>query len=250
MNKSELSKRFKPGTAEYVVMHHLWQKSRNRNSSAAFSWQPDPRKALAWAKKYAYFPETKTGAYLDGKVPEDYKCCECGAVGCKLWRDYGSYSSLELVCCVCAAREQKKNIKDIDADGMRSTGGRSRTDQIGWYLPAVPYEDGGGFWAYTSVPSLGCEWWRKLPTKPFNYVNRMEHCQKAGEEIFNLLGLQGIAISECYVPVKDDPNDCEIIIVLDKSEEGNDHNLPSENKGFKISYEYSADSIQFAEKAA
>ena len=161
MKKSEVMKHV-PGTAEYVVLHARWQRSRGRRPSAAFSWQTDPRKALTAAMRMAYFPES--GAYLGGGMPENYKCAQCGATGCKLWREYHTVSP-QLLCARCAAADQREDVSDIDAYGRRSFHG-GRIDQIGWYVPAVPTEEGGGYWGYTSVPQPGCNWWRKLPTLP------------------------------------------------------------------------------------
>lgn len=154
---------FMPNTAEYVAMHALWQHSRGRKPSAIFPFERNPQKALIWAKKHAYFP--KSGKYLNGVIPHNYKCGECGATGCKLWREYQT-SSPNILCAKCAAKNQKKNIDDIDAEGMRSSDVGGRTDQIGWYVPAVPLEDNNGYWGYTSVPQPGCDWWKKLSTLP------------------------------------------------------------------------------------
>lgn len=54
----------------------------------------------------------------------------------------------------------------IDAFGKRTDRHGMQTDTIGWRVPAVPTEDGTAFYGYTSVPADGCEWWRRLPTRP------------------------------------------------------------------------------------
>lgn len=103
------------------------------------------------------------------ETPTDYKCSVCGATECKLWREYNTFNPA-LFCAPCAAKKQKKGIKSINAEGMRH--GRICgysyiwTDQIGSYVPAVPDEEGLGYWGYTSVPETGCEWWKKLSTLP------------------------------------------------------------------------------------
>lgn len=153
---------FKADTAEYVVLHALWQLSRGRKPSATFPFERNPQKALTLAIRLAYFP--KSGKYLNGVIPSDYKCNECGTTGCKLWRRY--QSSPKLLCAKCAAKDQGKNIDDIDAKGMYSSENGGRIDQIGWYVPAVPLEDLKGYWGYTSVPQPGCDWWDNLPTLP------------------------------------------------------------------------------------
>jgi hypothetical protein len=40
------------------------------------------------------------------------------------------------------------------------------SDQIGWMVPAVPDQEGLGFWGCTSTPMDGYAWWQKLPTLP------------------------------------------------------------------------------------
>lgn len=54
----------------------------------------------------------------------------------------------------------RRNARAVPAD--ESSG---RTDTIGWRVPAVPTEDGEGFWGYSSVPPEGVAWWRALPTR-------------------------------------------------------------------------------------
>lgn len=106
--------------------------------------------------------------YTRLEVPAHYKCGKCGATNCKLWREYQTFR-INLRCANCAAETEQKDIRDIDADGRRAdkTIPGHRTDQIGWYIPAVPTEDTEqAYWGYTSVPPEGCEWWRRLPTRP------------------------------------------------------------------------------------
>ena len=100
--------------------------------------------------------------YLNGEVPENYICGVCGASNCKLWRPYQTFI-IELYCAECAAEDQNKCISDLDSDGRR-TESHQKIDSIGWLVPAVPTEEGDGYWGYTSVPEKGCQWWRKLPT--------------------------------------------------------------------------------------
>jgi len=54
--------------------------------------------------------------------------------------------------------------KGIPTDAIETKVFRTRTDQIGWRVPAVPTEDGKSYWGYTSVPQPGCDWWSNLPT--------------------------------------------------------------------------------------
>lgn len=104
--------------------------------------------------------------YSSTALPPGYHCHVCKRYGCKLWREYQTCADYtELACCDCAAKSQKKDVSDIDADGRRGVEHGQRTDQIGWRIPAVPTEDGTTFWGYSSVPDAGCEWWRRLPTR-------------------------------------------------------------------------------------
>lgn len=91
--------------------------------------------------------------YDTAVTPPEYRCAACGLGGVKLWRGYSS-SHVELQCVLCATREQQKPCT------------LPESDQIGWAVPAVPCEDGSGWWGYTSVPERGCRWWRSLPLLP------------------------------------------------------------------------------------
>lgn len=107
--------------------------------------------------------------YTKTAVPANYKCVKCGAIGCKLWRDSGPFSTCQLLCCDCAAKEADKDIGNMD-DGGKFVDPKDefaiKSDNIGIYVPAVPDEQGTGYWGYMYVPRAGCEWWRKLPTRP------------------------------------------------------------------------------------
>jgi len=145
-------------------MHALWRQSRGRHSpSEPFLSERNPKRALALARRFGYFPAN--GEYLKDVPLPDYRCAQCNATWCKLWRQYQTFSP-KLLCAICVAKDQKKDISDIDASGKRGSDLGIRTDQIGWYVPAVPTEDGAGYWGYCSVPRLGCDWWYKLPTLP------------------------------------------------------------------------------------
>jgi hypothetical protein len=108
--------------------------------------------------------------YSKGPPPE-YRCDDCGASNVKLWREYQTFLSQQrLRCCDCAAKDQGRDVSDIDSNGRRTTpeyewGKDQRSDQIGWLIPAVPSESGDTFWGYTSVPGPGVEWWRRIPTR-------------------------------------------------------------------------------------
>lgn len=99
-------------------------------------------------------------AYAAVTPPADYRCSECGADKCKLWREYQTMMP-SLFCGPCALQKQGKS-GPIDAVGVRRDI-YGPTDTIGWLVPAVPDEQGVGYWGYTSVPTEGCDWWRALP---------------------------------------------------------------------------------------
>jgi hypothetical protein len=104
-----------------------------------------------------------------GKTPK-YECGICGATGCKLWREYGTMR-VYLACAPCAAKAGGRDISTIDALGMREAPEYvwmkgERTDQIGWYVPAIPADDEGSMWGATSTPMEAYERWQMLPTLP------------------------------------------------------------------------------------
>lgn len=108
--------------------------------------------------------------YNKPETPKGYKCGRCGAAGCKLWREYQTFHP-QVLCAPCAAADQKRDISTMDANGMRLTpeyewAGDSRSDQIGWYVPAIPDEERVGYWGYTSVPDAAIAWWKALPSLP------------------------------------------------------------------------------------
>ena len=101
--------------------------------------------------------------YSKPETPADYKCEQCGATNCKLWREYQTFH-VSLMCVLCTAKSQDRSITSMDEKGMRLVEGH-RTDQIGWMVPAVPGGN-GTYWGYSSVPQDGCDWWAGLPTFP------------------------------------------------------------------------------------
>ncbi|MBR1605921.1 MAG: hypothetical protein IJ660_07460 [Alphaproteobacteria bacterium] len=109
-------------------------------------------------------------SYVEGEVPESYKCQICGATHVKLWRKYQTLvCDNTLVCASCLSRMHKEDgftpIFSQTKDGGRwlNRYGQLRSDSIGNYVPAVPTEENDTFWGYTSVPKKGCDWWSKLP---------------------------------------------------------------------------------------
>ena len=105
--------------------------------------------------------------YVANIIPPDYKCDNCGATGCKLWREHRVHPDFtKLLCAVCAAKDQYKDITDIDEDGLHIGRWGTRIDQIGIFIPAIPVEGKNNYWCYKSMPKAGSEWWKKLPTLP------------------------------------------------------------------------------------
>jgi len=177
---------FLPGTAAYVIAHAEYSLSRRRNPSIPFRTEKNPIKALALAQavfggsswKVSLVDTSHPVDYSKAEIPPTYKCGQCGAKRVKLWREYQTFLNHQtLRCAHCPAINQKKDISKIDANGMRPSRG-GKTDQIGWYIPAVPTEENDSYWGYTSVPQNGCEWWRKLPTLPERVVIYTTQCVK------------------------------------------------------------------------
>ena len=89
--------------------------------------------------------------YADTGTPAGYECSDCGASGAKLWREYQTFlENQDLRCFDCACKQQKKDPATLEGDS------------VGWFVPAVPTEDGSSYWGYTSVPQPGVEWWHRL----------------------------------------------------------------------------------------
>lgn len=114
---------------------------------------------------------SKRFEYINSETPKSYVCSSCGVSGCKLWREYQTCDP-QLLCCICAGRVDKKDVSTVDAEGLRKSEYGSRTDQIGWYVPAIPVEEEEeSYWGYTSVPPDGVTWWKNLPTFSKEKVN-------------------------------------------------------------------------------
>ncbi len=94
--------------------------------------------------------------YASTQVPTDYRCADCGATGCRMYREYNTFLEHQrLRCTACALKDQKKNAPD-----------NARAHTIEWLVAAVPTEDNESYWGYTSVPQAGVEWWDRLPVAP------------------------------------------------------------------------------------
>jgi hypothetical protein len=105
--------------------------------------------------------------YKSIETPQGYVCSKCGATDCKLWRDYQTFlENQHLLCAPCAAKEQEKDISTMDNEGRYETEHGSKTNSIGWLVPAVPTPESDSFWGYCSIPAEGLKWWENLPTFP------------------------------------------------------------------------------------
>jgi hypothetical protein len=102
--------------------------------------------------------------YSSPMTPNEYTCTSCGVSGVKLWREYNTFADQTVLECACCAMDSQKKEGEVDQNGLRKSE-YGTTDQIGWRVPAIPTPEGESFWGYTSVPTEGCEWWRKLPTR-------------------------------------------------------------------------------------
>jgi hypothetical protein len=98
--------------------------------------------------------------YASNDTPPDYTCKGCDAHGVRLWRAYQTMGS-DLLCAECAETRQRKSREPA----WRSEYAQGRGDQIGWWVPAVPCEEGGAWWGYTTVPPEGVAWWPRLPDR-------------------------------------------------------------------------------------
>jgi hypothetical protein len=143
-------------------------KKAHQNTDGSIKWENTGSDVQGFKPLLAHTPrEDASNFYSTGETPKGYKCSQCSAKGCKLWRQSNTMASaLELMCGPCALKDQKIT-GEIDANGKvydKSVG--MDCDQIGWLLPAVPCENEDTYWGYSSVPQDGVNWWRNLPSKP------------------------------------------------------------------------------------
>ncbi len=104
--------------------------------------------------------------YQTGEIPDNYECKDCGATGCKLWREYQTFLDHQVLRCVSCAEKNQDKPCTLKETGKKSDILGSHSDQIGWLVPAVPTEENDTYWGYTSVPQPGVEWWKNLPLHP------------------------------------------------------------------------------------
>lgn len=98
----------------------------------------------------------------------DYQCEGCGTTGVKLWMP-GDTFQVHLLCCDCAASQEGVDIGGMDANGLCPSDLLAvKTDQIGWYVPAIPTPElaiAPVYWAYSHVPEEDYCWWKSLPNR-------------------------------------------------------------------------------------
>lgn len=162
---------------ELVLLRAIWR-DLHRNgdppedlSALAYDIFLEPRLAQARELELRYpgvlskqeIP--KDAFYKTGRAPEGYRCKDCGAHGCKLWREYQTMAcNITLRCSECACKDQEKDYVP-DERGRHEEPHVGRSDQIGWLVPAVPTPENDTYWGYTSVPMEGVAWWCALPTR-------------------------------------------------------------------------------------
>ena len=110
--------------------------------------------------------------YKEKVTPFEYICYDCGVTNCKLWRPCQTFNP-RLLCIDCLIIKQDLDINDVNEEGQYFEKiSSSYLDVIKWYVPAIPDVEGDGYWGYTSVPEVGVNWWRKLPTRGQPDVNK------------------------------------------------------------------------------
>lgn len=92
--------------------------------------------------------------YSQAGTPPEYVCGECGATGVKLWRPMNVLNP-DLTCANC-----------MQANGMTTNDIGEWFGPLGVMLPAIPSEDGTGFWGHGKIPARGARWWQNLPNVP------------------------------------------------------------------------------------
>lgn len=98
-----------------------------------------------------------------------YVCNRCSAFGCKLWREYQTFYP-KLLCAVCAAKDQNKDISTLDEEGkIFNSLMHRKIDQIGSYVPAVQVKGENAYWGYSAGGGDAIrDWkaWLALPSRP------------------------------------------------------------------------------------
>ena len=100
-------------------------------------------------------------------IPDYYRCYECEARDCKMWRQLRGQDGVKPYCANCACRSQNIDIATLDAKGLVDGWNGIRTTQIGLYLPAIPMNDESGFYHERgAAPEAAIQWWTQLASRP------------------------------------------------------------------------------------
>ena len=103
----------------------------------------------------------KTDYTTTSDLPDGYVCTDCGVTGCKLWRHL--WYCDDLLCVDCVGLRRSVDVTGVD----------DHIEIEGW-VPAIPLEEGSGYWSYGEVPRLAVRWWTRLPIRT---VRPMEAAQ-------------------------------------------------------------------------
>lgn len=102
--------------------------------------------------------------YSSAETPPSYACTTCGKTGIKLWRSFQIVAAVgTLMCADDAAQDQGVDISSMGEDGWYA-GKYGTTNQISWYVPAIPRES-HVFWGTSSAPLDTRTWWAGLPVR-------------------------------------------------------------------------------------
>ena len=100
--------------------------------------------------------ENQTPISYQDPAPDWYRCDRCERQR-RLFRPYNDTSrgKMPLLC----RKHARKAAKRADPSFTDQNYPRS----VGWWVLAVPVEDGVGFWGCTAIPEEGLKWWERLP---------------------------------------------------------------------------------------
>ncbi|MCA9358044.1 hypothetical protein KC902_02160 [Candidatus Kaiserbacteria bacterium] len=159
------SNTFKRGSAEHTYLDYLERVARGEKGAIITFKDRSGAEAMRLALAFAYFPIGHS--YLENGAPNDYRCahCEAGHPPKKLWRRINKIP-LVFACATHAALFEGRTLEDFDQSGEHTlTEGRfagMRTSMIGYYVPAIPTED-GNYWPHNHTPDSALLWWQNLP---------------------------------------------------------------------------------------
>ena len=72
---------------------------------------------------------------------------------------------VSLLCCDCAAQDQSEDISSMNEQGYRVGRFQDKDYTIGSFVPAIPDQEGLGYWGYMSIPKAGIDWWERIPLR-------------------------------------------------------------------------------------